>query len=502
MTSLNEIKQELLSLLQTAVEFELATIPVYMTALLSIKADTNQQAASSIRSVMIEEMLHMTLAANVLSSIGGELQLNQTTIPQYPLTLEFEGKRLKDREFDINLAAFSEDNITVFTRIELPDNWPAIGQSIQASAEMEVPGYTIGEFYQLIIDKLQTLCDQYGEQVVFTGDSSWQINENYYWSGGGKPIVVTDLKTAKQAIQVITEQGEGCSGSIFDGDHKYFDQDKEVAHFFRFKEILFGRRYQSGDHPMEPPTGAQFEVNYQESYPILTNAKESNFSSDPAMKRLNDQFNQQYTLMLQQLEKAFNGAPENLYTAILSGMHDMVSISQKMMRTPVAGDPQGRHGAPSFDWRPLSNTHSLTPKYTKQDDSMISLTSKWMLKNGCPEELYQELAGLADTVKAAEPDTLMYMVHLDAPQCLDEDNNPIEPPPQPIALPAQRSVTFFEAYKDEVAFSRHVNGPVFQGFLKNFGHYFEQDSSSPGWPVTENGLYQQVSGFARSAIDN
>lgn len=133
---------------------------------------------------------------------------------------------------------------------------------------------------------------------------------------------------------------------------------------------------------------------------------------------------------------------------------------------------------------------------------MVVITSKWLLKDGCPEALYNELLTLAEKVKSAEKDTLMYMVHLDAPKALDKEANPIEPPPPPVPLNKQTSVTFFEAYKDEVAFSRHVKGPVFQTFLQAYSHYFEQNPNNPGWPITENGSYLQVCGFARTAIDS
>ena len=49
--------------LQAALAVEHATIPPYFTAWISIKDTTNIDAAEIIRSVMLEEMLHLTLAA-------------------------------------------------------------------------------------------------------------------------------------------------------------------------------------------------------------------------------------------------------------------------------------------------------------------------------------------------------------------------------------------------------------------------------------------------------
>lgn len=132
---------------------------------------------------------------------------------------------------------------------------------------------------------------------------------------------------------------------------------------------------------------------------------------------------------------------------------------------------------------------------------MITLISRWELLDGCPTQLKHELDSLADKVRAVEPDTLMYLVHLRAPGPLDSSNNPVEPPPPPIPLAGQNEVIFLEIYKDEVAFSRHVNGPVFQAFLKGYSKYFKQDPERPGWPVTQNTVLSRVSGFIRSAAD-
>ena len=57
--------------LQWALELEHSTIPPYLCALYSIREDANPAAAELVRSVFMEEMLHMTLVANVLNAVGG-----------------------------------------------------------------------------------------------------------------------------------------------------------------------------------------------------------------------------------------------------------------------------------------------------------------------------------------------------------------------------------------------------------------------------------------------
>ena len=68
-------KAKLLGWLQKAIELELATIPPYLVALLSIELQGNREPAELIRSVMIEEMLHLVLVSNVLNAVGGHLSI-------------------------------------------------------------------------------------------------------------------------------------------------------------------------------------------------------------------------------------------------------------------------------------------------------------------------------------------------------------------------------------------------------------------------------------------
>ena len=51
--------------LQWAIQLEHATIPPYLCALYSIKEGHNPEATEILRSIFMEEMLHMTLAANI-----------------------------------------------------------------------------------------------------------------------------------------------------------------------------------------------------------------------------------------------------------------------------------------------------------------------------------------------------------------------------------------------------------------------------------------------------
>src|SRR3954465_5321574 len=62
--------------LQWAIELEHFTIPPYLCALYSLDMDRNADAAEVIASVVIEEMLHLPLAANLLNAVGGRPQID------------------------------------------------------------------------------------------------------------------------------------------------------------------------------------------------------------------------------------------------------------------------------------------------------------------------------------------------------------------------------------------------------------------------------------------
>jgi hypothetical protein len=336
--------------LQKALELELATIPPYLTALFSIHKDANKEAASLIRSVVMEEMLHLTLVANVLTSTGGKVALGRKNLPNYPLKLEFEdGETFMDREFEVDLAPFGKEVINTFMQIELPE-WETEEEGLSPRGDLKVEGYTIGQFYESIKKDLLELCEEFGEEEVFNGNLDHQISEENYWNDGGKPIVVKSLKTASAAIEEIIEQGEGAEGSLFEGSKASFGERVEVAHYYRFSEIYHARYYKNDDDPQKPPTGDELVVDYSAVYPIKSNCVSTDFEKGSELWKLNNEFNRHYSLMLAQIEESFNGKPGKLTKAIDDGMNSLNPIADKMIQIPIPGDENGFTGAPSFEW--------------------------------------------------------------------------------------------------------------------------------------------------------
>ncbi len=333
--------------LQWAVELEHSTIPPYLCALYSIPEGANTGATAVIRSVVMEEMLHMTLAANVLNAVGGKPFIDKPDfIPAYPTYLPYSNDA-----FLVELLPFSTGAIETFLRIERP---------APPGAKPEPEGYeTIGQFYEAIAEAIERLTDELGPAKVFTGKAPQVGGSRYYYGGGGEPIAVTDLASAKRAIAEIAEQGEGLDHTIFDGDQR-FGQVDELAHYFRFNEILAGRRYLPTDTPKGGPTGPELPVDWTARYPMRPNPKAAEYEDRPEVHRLMVEFNRRYTGLLATLHAAFNGAPEQLMEAVPQ-MYALRYAGQALMAIP-SGKGDGTTVGPSFEYTPSSRATTTATK--------------------------------------------------------------------------------------------------------------------------------------------
>src|SRR6266702_6921422 len=146
--------EELHKYLYLAMQLEHATIPPYLLALYSIQPGTNLDAYQAIRVVVVEEMLHLTLAANILNAVGGKPDLTvQGFVPHYPTGLP-DG----EDDFLVDLQPFSKDAIETFLKIERPAKAPSeekrlIARTRKGASLLGAPPgksdirfYSIGEF--------------------------------------------------------------------------------------------------------------------------------------------------------------------------------------------------------------------------------------------------------------------------------------------------------------------------------------------------------------------
>jgi hypothetical protein len=151
--------------LQTAIEIELATIPIYLYTYYSILRNASfgegldpaqlyaNKAGAVIMSVAVEEMLHMSLSANVLFSLGVAPQLYRRAPKAYPTGLPYHnpvGPKGPDGQTAvmIPLARLNFEQLWHFLQIEYPEQWDALPQ--------DRDWQTIGQFYSYIRCLLRT----------------------------------------------------------------------------------------------------------------------------------------------------------------------------------------------------------------------------------------------------------------------------------------------------------------------------------------------------------
>ena len=202
-TTLESLREHL----QWAIELEHFTLPPYLCALYSLDTVRNPEASEVVASVLVEEMLHMTLAANLLNAVGGHPRLDSPRmLPGYPRCLPHG-----DCSFEVPLLPFGPEALDVFLKIEHPAS---------PGAPPESDAYeTIGQFYDAIRGGLSALCASLGEAPVFCGDPARQISDAPF-PGGGRIVAVNGLATALAALDEIVEQGEGAAHvEVWDGDH-------------------------------------------------------------------------------------------------------------------------------------------------------------------------------------------------------------------------------------------------------------------------------------------
>jgi hypothetical protein len=315
--------KELQDHLQAALAVEHATIPPYFTAWMSIQDGTNIEAAEIIRSVMLEEMLHLTLAANLLNAVGGRPSLTHDDfVPRYPHRLPFSGDR-----FEISVERFSKHALETFLAIERPE-----GPHARPEAKKF---HTIAQFYAAVRDAIDELCDRHGEKNVFTGKLSQQVPPDAYYAAG-RLIVVTNRDTAHQAIEEIAEQGEGAHDSVFDRDHSICGEGREPAHYYRFMQLVKGRQYRSGDTPKSGPSGARITVDFAAVHPIRPNPRAKDYPKGSQVRGALEAFGHGYRLLLTALERAFNGHPDRM-TEGIARMFALRDQARALMQTP-SGD--------------------------------------------------------------------------------------------------------------------------------------------------------------------
>jgi hypothetical protein len=368
--------------LQYAIGLELATIPAYLCALYSIRPGANSAAREAIQSVVLEEMLHMALAANVLNAIGGKpspgpVNGGESPVPVYPARVPY----IKEIP-TIHLQNFSPAALDEFIAIEHPAGrrrWCPLRKQYAS----------IGAFYEAIEQGLREHCPKKVFEDAQKTRGHCQVNDHDYYGGAGTLIEVTDLKTANAALNVIRAQGEGPprtalkktaredlltgintearrrgigaydrddAGKLAVDDNHVADGDelpygwKMYSHYARFMEIRHGRRYFPYQTIKEKPDGAILPTDWDAVRPMITNPKAHNYIRTSAYEPMMA-CNHTYTKLVHATYASFNGEHTALRDAV-GLMYKLKYQAGALLNTPspLKGEA-GRTLGPAFEYQ-------------------------------------------------------------------------------------------------------------------------------------------------------
>jgi Ferritin-like len=292
--------------LQDAIALEYSTQPLYLAAMFSLKVQ-NYVAYNWIRAIVMEEMVHMGIAANMLAAIGGAPQIQK-------LAVSFPHAGLPggaEPDLFVGPARYSREQLENFLRIECPKVLLDERRRVQPEA-------TVSAFYDELREAIVANRDALNSvalQVVQKGPPPNQVGDNI---GLPKiaPVNGDVVGPLAAAIDQIVEQGEGSAhGSLITGP----GSEDEKSHYVRFAELYFGREY---EHPSgaAPPTRATLESRFSgmpirapevvNTLAVPKDGYAAILAVDPNAAAVSadlNAFDSQFSAILAQLDSVWNG---------------------------------------------------------------------------------------------------------------------------------------------------------------------------------------------------
>ena len=281
-----ETREELIYLLAEASAIEHNLMCCYLYAAWSLKRGerdglTAEQATAvkrwrrAITSVAVEEMTHLALASNLMVAIGAGPHLSR---PNFPVPPGYHPSGVV-----VELAGFSRAVLDHFIFLERPE-----GKELSDSSEFVHPADyhrtspkgrlmpsaqdygTVGHLYRGIRHGLGVLAHHIGEAALFCGDAASQLGPGDASLPG--LTVITDLKSADEAIETIIEQGEGAPSHSEDSHYSRFLRVRDEYEAFLAADADFAPAFPVAHNPtMRTPLDRtnRVHVNSHEAAPVL-----------------------------------------------------------------------------------------------------------------------------------------------------------------------------------------------------------------------------------------
>jgi hypothetical protein len=349
-----EHREHLWWLLAEAAQLEHMIMCQYLYAEFSLKDGvgdglTGEQADAvgrwrrTLRGIAVEEMLHLTLVANLMSAIGAAPYLGRPNFPQrsayFPAGVQ------------LDLVPFGERALQHFLYLERPEGMerhdaegfvPSAPPRAPVEADELMPRgqefLTVGHLYRGVAEGLRHLSARLGERALFVGAARAQATpELFRWP---QVVAVTDLASGLAAVEEIIEQGEGARG------------DWRAAHYGRFlamwEEYHELRRRDPGFEPARPvlPAYTRQPFDLADAVPIVT---------DPVARPVAELAGLSYEMVLQILLRFFthtDESDEELSTLVDAAITLMAGVLRPLAvaltRLPVGPEYPGRTAGFAF----------------------------------------------------------------------------------------------------------------------------------------------------------
>jgi hypothetical protein len=253
------------------------------------------------------KMLHLTIAANLLNTIGGSPEIDKPGfIPLYPGKLPM----MIDDGLVVGLRKASRPLVNdVFMRIEEPEAPidirvdPAMLPAVWA-APAQPPFPTIGSFCDALKSRSKPSATGSSSRAP---PSNPQVIDNT-WYGPDLLFQIVDVENACRAIDVIVDQGEDTKKS----------PEGRAAHYYRFREIVEARLL---IRDRQAPSGYAYggepvSLDPEGVWNLYPDPKAADYAAGSRARNLVERFNYSYTALLRKLHQAFNGAPAAINTAL------------------------------------------------------------------------------------------------------------------------------------------------------------------------------------------
>jgi hypothetical protein len=334
-------------MLSIASELEHALMCEYLYAAMSLKRRpeeglTQEQLArvnhwrAAVMRVAKQEMLHLAIACNLSTAVGGSPHLSRPNLP-HPARHYPPGVRLA-------LLPFGEAALRHFLFLERPEDIDLDDAEGIAAAECALPVtgadeiaphlqefQTVGHLYHAIEAGLRHLAERLGEDRLFlTGAAAQTSGAAFGWK---ELAPITDLASAVRSLEAVVEQGEGSRG------------DWRESHFGQFLAVLEDHMRFTQEFPGVDVT--------RPVLPVLVRPPESGEAldviTDPDTARVADLANIAYEVLLKVLSRLMAHVDETesqattLARVSVAMMYDVIEPLADILTTmPVGAEHPGR----------------------------------------------------------------------------------------------------------------------------------------------------------------